>query len=170
MPPHDGMLSGTPRPRKLSPASVRIAPATPKVATTMSEALTLGRMWRQTMRGGRRRQADQRGGARAMDEGAEDVAPELVGAEHGEVAVRRARRRRREAREQALLVRIGGREQAGQQRAERDERHRQQAEPGGGGPAQRARAAAARQGALSGPAPCTGGRSRRSRGSGSPPP
>src|SRR5213078_442993 len=51
MPPHDGMASGTPRPRKLRPASVRIAPATPKVATTISEALTLGRMWRTTMRG-----------------------------------------------------------------------------------------------------------------------
>src|SRR5882724_12325286 len=51
MPPHDGIASGTPRPRNESPASVRIAPATPKVATTISEALTLGRMWRQRMRG-----------------------------------------------------------------------------------------------------------------------
>ena len=45
------MATGTPSPRKESPASVRMAPAMPKVATTMREALTLGRMWRTTMWG-----------------------------------------------------------------------------------------------------------------------
>ncbi len=41
------MARGTPSPRKERPASVRMAPATPNVATTMSEALTFGSTWRQ---------------------------------------------------------------------------------------------------------------------------
>ena len=49
IPPQEGIASGTPRPRKERPASVRMAPATPNVATTMSDALTFGSTWRHTI-------------------------------------------------------------------------------------------------------------------------
>src|SRR5437763_1507707 len=53
MPPQDGVGGGTPRPRKLSPASARIAPPIVTEETTMMYELTLGSTWRNNIRSGR---------------------------------------------------------------------------------------------------------------------
>jgi hypothetical protein len=50
MPPQAGAGGGTPKPRKLSAASARMALPRPSVAMTMIGATTLGRMWRSTTR------------------------------------------------------------------------------------------------------------------------
>src|SRR5215211_9348100 len=52
MPPHEGLGGGTPRPRKDSDASARIAPPIVTDATTMIGAETLGRMCWKTIRTG----------------------------------------------------------------------------------------------------------------------
>ena len=44
--PQLGIGTCTPKPKKLSPASVRMALAMPKLAATVMGATTLGRMWR----------------------------------------------------------------------------------------------------------------------------
>jgi hypothetical protein len=48
--PQDGVGGCTPMPRKESADSVRIAPATPRVAATRTGASVLGRMCRKMMR------------------------------------------------------------------------------------------------------------------------
>ncbi len=48
--PHSEEGGCAPTPRNDSAAPVRIAPATPSVATTMTGATMFGRMWRATMR------------------------------------------------------------------------------------------------------------------------
>ena len=53
MAPHSDDGGWAPTPRKESAAPVRMAPATPRVATTMTGDTTFGRMCRPTMRASR---------------------------------------------------------------------------------------------------------------------
>lgn len=50
--PQDGAGGGTPRPKKLRPASDKMAEATPSVAETKSGEIALGRIWRNITRVG----------------------------------------------------------------------------------------------------------------------
>src|SRR5690606_34312383 len=50
--PHSGSGGCAPRPRKPSPAAVRMMPAMSSVTRTMSEEMHKGMMWRSTMRHG----------------------------------------------------------------------------------------------------------------------
>ena len=48
--PQLGVGGWTPMPRKLRADSVRIAPATPSVAVTRTDAIAFGRIWRKMIR------------------------------------------------------------------------------------------------------------------------
>ena len=50
--PQEGAGGGTPRPKKLNPASERMEEATPKVAETKRGEKALGRIWRNMIRAG----------------------------------------------------------------------------------------------------------------------
>src|SRR2546425_1726455 len=104
----------------------------------------------------------------AVNDPAEDVAAELIGAERRQRAIARPRGGRREARKELLLVGVRGRQAPGEQRAEQHADQHDQAEARARRGEERPRAAMPRppfrQDAPAGRGPYKGGPPRRSGG------